>query len=85
MYVPTYQIGDTVHELQDDRLYSIEEVADYLGLSRAALAQMRYERRGPKWVKISARVIKYRGRELRQWLDTRLRDSTSADEAPLAA
>jgi len=72
-----------MQEISDDRLYSIEEVADYLGLSRAALAQMRYEKRGPVFVKVSARVVKYRGKELRAWIDTRLRSST--EDVELAA
>jgi predicted DNA-binding transcriptional regulator AlpA len=75
---------EPIETIIDDKLYSIEQVADYLGVTRGALATMRYERRGPRWTKISSRVVKYRGKELREWLDQRVRSSTSDDEVAAA-
>lgn len=61
-----------------DRLLTIEEVSALLGMSRGALAQMRYEGRGPKFVKLSAKAIRYRECDISAWIESMLRDSTAA-------
>lgn len=60
-----------------DRLLTIEEVSEMLGLTRGALAQMRYEGRGPKYAKLSAKAIRYRASDVSDWVDGVVRASTA--------
>jgi len=53
------------------------DAAEYLSLTRRALQAWRYQGRGPKYVKISARAVRYRPEDLESWVETRLRSSTS--------
>lgn len=54
------------------------EVADRLGLTIGALAQMRYEGRGPAYIKLSAKQVRYREDVLEAWLDAQTRVGTAA-------
>lgn len=53
------------------------EAAKYLNLTNRALQSWRYQGRGPRFVKISARAIRYRLEDLEAWVTERLRCSTS--------
>jgi predicted DNA-binding transcriptional regulator AlpA len=53
------------------------DAAAYLSLTRRALQAWRYQGRGPRYVKISARAVRYRPEDLESWIETRLRSSTS--------
>ena len=53
------------------------EAAEYLQLTRRALQAWRCQGKGPKFVKISARAVRYRQGDLEQWVEDRLRSSTS--------
>lgn len=53
------------------------EAAAYLKLTRRALQAWRYQGRGPRFVKISARAVRYQQQDLEQWVEKRLRYSTS--------
>ena len=53
------------------------EAANYLQLTRRALQAWRCQGKGPKFVKISARAVRYRLDDLEQWVEDRLRSSTS--------
>ncbi len=53
------------------------------GYSPAALAQLRYTGRGPKFVKVSSRAVRYRASDLNEWIESRVRCSTS-DRSPAA-
>lgn len=53
------------------------EAAKYLQLTRRALQAWRCQGKGPKFVKISARAVRYRQDDLEQWVEDRLRSSTS--------
>ena len=53
------------------------EAAAFLGLTIRCLQGWRYKGRGPKFVRVSARCIRYRRSELREFADARLRTSTS--------
>lgn len=53
------------------------DAAAYLNLTRRALQAWRYQGRGPRYVKISARAVRYRPEDLESWVETRLRSSTS--------
>lgn len=45
-----------------------KEVADYLGVPEATLAQWRWRNTGPKWSKVG-RHVRYRWSEVEKWLD----------------
>jgi len=53
-----------------------EEVGEVMGLTVAELAQMRYTGRGPKYVKVTGRQVRYRWEDVQQWLDERTRRRT---------
>lgn len=57
-------------------LLTEEDAAAYLKLTRRALQAWRYQGRGPRFVKISARAVRYRPEDLETWVETRLRTST---------
>ena len=48
-------------------LLTEEEVARHLHVSLAALRRWRLEKRGPKFIKVSA-LVRYRPEELEEWL-----------------
>ncbi len=52
------------------------EAATYLRFTRRALQAWRCQGRGPRYVKISARAVRYRLEDLEQWIAERLRSST---------
>ncbi|MFE7837345.1 helix-turn-helix transcriptional regulator [Streptomyces sp. NPDC057474] len=49
------------------KLAAPEEVADFLGLPIATLAQWRYLGKGPRWIKVG-RHVRYRVSDVEQWL-----------------
>ena len=53
------------------------EAAGFLGLTVRCLQGWRYKGSGPRFVRVSARCIRYRRSELRDFADARLRTSTS--------
>ncbi len=53
------------------------DAAAYLNLTRRALQAWRYQGRGPRYVKISARAVRYRPEDLESWVESLLRSSTS--------
>lgn len=60
-----------------DRLIDEFDAADFLGYSVRALRNWRVRGGGPRYVKVSARSIRYRRRDLITWAEARLCDSTS--------
>ena len=58
-------------------LISELEAAEFLGLARGTVANYRQAGTGARFVRISARCIKYRRHDLKAWCDDRLRSSTS--------
>ena len=53
------------------------ESADFLDLTPRSMEAMRQRGDGPRYIRISARCIRYRRLDLRQWAEARLRTSTS--------
>ena len=49
----------------------------FLGLSQRTMQNFRQKGGGPLFVKISSRCIRYRRRDLTEWVEARLRTSTS--------
>ena len=60
----------------DDELLPPEAVALWLGLSRSTLAIWRHKSKGPAWVALGKRRIRYRRRAVLDWLDARARTKT---------
>ena len=58
-------------------LLTENQAAELLQLTPRALQAWRYQGRGPRYVKISARAIRYQLDDLQEWIAKRLRRSTS--------
>ena len=62
-----------------DRLIDEREAAGFLCYSVRALQNWRVRGGGPRFVKVSARSIRYRRRDLNRWIEERIRSNTSED------
>ena len=79
-----YKLIESVKELYmqleeklDDQLLTETQAAETLNLSVYALRNWRVRGGGPKFVKISRRSVRYRRRDLHDWITSLLRSSTS--------
>ena len=63
------QAINTQHETYLDQLLSETEAADFLGYSVRTLQGWRVKGGGPRFVKVSARSIRYRRRDLLAFID----------------
>ena len=61
-------------------LMNEEQAAAFLGVTKRALQAWRINGSGSKYVRISARCIRYRKADLIEWSENRLQTSTSQDE-----
>jgi hypothetical protein len=66
---------DAVHE--PERLLTPIQAADFLSLTPRWLELKRYHGDGPLFVRVSARCIRYRLSDIEDWVDCRIRTSTS--------
>jgi len=57
--------------------YNEQEAARLLGLSRKTLQKFRLTGEGPRYVRVSARCVRYRLVDLRTWQESKLVSSTS--------
>ncbi|QYI99719.1 helix-turn-helix domain-containing protein [Thalassovita mediterranea] len=60
-----------------NQLLGESQAANYLAVSPRTLRNWRTRGGGPKFVKVSARCIRYRLKDLVDWADKRTRRSTS--------
>jgi hypothetical protein len=67
-----------------DRLLNEHEAAAFLNYTVRALQNWRLRGGGPRFVKVSGRSIRYRRRDLNEWVEQKLRAST-ADLGPVSA
>lgn len=51
-------------------------VAEFLGVTQQALGQMRYLGRGPKYIKITGRAVRYRWSDVLEWVEAQARTHT---------
>jgi len=63
-------------------LLTTNAAARMLGYSPRALENWRYRGGGPRFVRVSARSVRYRSADLETWIEERLRVSTSDDGRP---
>ena len=57
------------------------EAADYLGLSESYLAKLRMgigTQAGPKFLRIGSRTVRYRRRDLDEWMTSRTTDHSAS-------
>ena len=52
-------------------LLTPKEAAEFLGIPEGTLAQWRSQRRGPPFIKLELRLVRYRVSELEAWLEGR--------------
>jgi len=57
-----------------------DEAADYLGLQKSTLEAWRCRGGGPRFVKLG-RAVRYRARDLDDWIESRTRSNTSEKRA----
>ena len=60
-----------------DRLINESEAADFVGYSVRSLQGWRVKGGGPQFIKVSARSIRYRRRDLIAWSESRIVSSTT--------
>lgn len=60
-----------------DQLLNEKQAASFLCYSQRALQNWRLRGGGPQYVKVSARSVRYRRRDLTEWIENRLRRHTS--------
>jgi excisionase family DNA binding protein len=59
---------------QRDRLLTVQELAEYLGVPVATLYQWRYRREGPKGFRVG-RHVRYRWSEIEAWVDRQMAEA----------
>jgi predicted DNA-binding transcriptional regulator AlpA len=69
-------LDDPISEGPDDELLTTEQVANWLGVSVQFLEIQRGRNTGPRFVRISPRIVKYTRGDVRAWLKKRAHAST---------
>jgi excisionase family DNA binding protein len=57
-----------------ERLLTVEELAEYLGVPVATIYAWRYRREGPSGFKVGKHV-RYRWRDVEEWIERQLQDA----------
>jgi excisionase family DNA binding protein len=57
----------------DNRLLTVEELADYLGVPVATIYAWRYRREGPSGFRVG-KHLRFRWRDVEEWIDHQLQD-----------
>ena len=73
-----YQVSDHITGRSADVLLTEAEAAEFLQVSPRTLQGWRYNGGGPRFVRISRRIIRYRRQDLLDWIEKRTVASTSA-------
>jgi len=67
-----------------DVLLTPEKAADFLGVSKETLAQWRSERRGPRYIKLEKRLVRYLPSDLHNYLSAHSIEHTSTRKSSRA-
>jgi len=59
-------------ESGSDALLTPKQAAEFLGIPEGTLAQWRSQRRGPQYVKLEGRLVRYRRSDLEDYIASRL-------------
>ncbi|MCB2226207.1 MAG: helix-turn-helix domain-containing protein [Desulfarculaceae bacterium] len=62
-------------------LLKTSPAADYLGLSRRTLENLRYRGGGPRFIKLGS-AVRYRREDLDAWVEAGLQESTASPAGP---
>ncbi len=65
-------------------LLTPKEAAEFLGIPSGTLAQWRSQRRGPPYIKLEERLVRYRRSDLEEYLSGHLVDTDRLGDAPIA-
>jgi predicted DNA-binding transcriptional regulator AlpA len=65
------------HSADDERSLDTKAAAEHLGVSAKWLEDLRRIGGGPRYLKLAPHCVRYRRRDLRAWLASRERSSTS--------
>jgi len=65
-------------------LLTPKEAAEFLGIPPGTLAQWRSQRRGPPYIKLEERLVRYRHADLEEYLSGHLVDTDGLDHVPVA-
>lgn len=60
-----------------DELLTRQQLAEHLGVTEGAVMQMAQRGTGPRFVKISERIVRYRRADVDEWLEQRVVSSTT--------
>lgn len=66
-------------------LLNTKSAAKFLHISWRTLEGLRASGRGPKFVKFDGRIVRYRPSDLKEWIESRIRVSTTENTLPLGA
>ena len=72
-----------IETLKNRNLVSEQMAATYLGFTPRTLQNWRHERKGPSFIQISPRVIRYDVRDLDRWVEEKRVSSPSASKMEL--
>lgn len=65
-------------------LLTPKQAAELLGIPEGTLAQWRSQRRGPPYIKLESRLVRYRCSDLEEWLESQT-VQTEVDNKPCLA
>jgi len=65
-------------------LLTPKEAAEFLGIPSGTLAQWRSQRRGPPYIKLEERLVRYRRSDLEEYLSGHLIDTDGLGHVPVA-
>lgn len=66
-------------------LMTLDQVAEYLQMSKGSLAQLRYLGKGPKYFALTAKTIRYRQNDIEAWVSASARTGTGTGPGEMAA
>ena len=69
----------------EDLLISAEEVSRLTGYTVATLAQRRHKGQGPEFVRLNRRVVRYRVKDVIDFISQRFQNGKSSSQYPLVA
>ena len=64
-----------------DAVWTPQDASAFLAIRQATLAHWRRTGEGPRYIRLSATRVGYRKRDLLEWIESRLRQSTSEPAA----
>jgi predicted DNA-binding transcriptional regulator AlpA len=65
-------------------LLTPKEAAEFLEIPAGTLAQWRSQRRGPPYIKLEERLVRYRRSDLEEYLSGHLVDTDGLGDVPIA-